>query len=164
MKYKQFILLISFLLSLQQYYAQVIITNLRCEMLVNPLGIDVKQPRLSWQLSSDQRNIQQTAYQIMVSSSEEKLNKDDADIWNSGKQNSSQSIHLNYAGKPLQSATKYFWKVKVFTNKGETRTTETAFFSTGLLNASDWKANGSGMIELLHGIVSLNGQDYPPDI
>jgi len=124
--------------------AQLKVVNLRCEMLVNPLGIDIKDPRFNWQLESDQRNIQQTAYQIIVSSSEEKLNKDDADIWNSGKQNSSQSIHLNYAGKPLQSVTKYFWKVKVFTNKGEARSIETAFFSTGLLNTNDWKAKWIG--------------------
>jgi len=144
MKGKQAILLILFLLSLQQFYAQVSVTNLRCEMLVNPLGIDIREPRLSWQLSSDQRNVQQTGYQIMVSSSKEKLQKDDGDIWNSGKQNSSQSIHVNYTGKPLLSATKYFWKVKVFTNKGEGTATETAFFSTGLLNSNAWKAKWIG--------------------
>jgi alpha-L-rhamnosidase len=144
MKAKQIILLIGFLLSIQQFYAQVSVTNLRCEMLVNPLGIDIKDPRFSWQLNSDQRNVQQTAYQIIISSSEQKLNNDDGDVWNSGKQNSSQSIHINYAGKPLRSATKYFWKVKVFTNKGEALTTETAFFSTGLLNSDDWKAKWIG--------------------
>ena len=144
MKYKQVILLIAFLLSLLQFYAQVSVTNLRCEMLVNPLGIDIKDPRFSWQLISDQRNVQQSEYQIIVSSSIEKLNQDDGDVWNSGKQNSSQSIHVNYSGKQLQSATKYFWKVKVFTNKGEAITTETAFFSTGLLNSNDWKAKWIG--------------------
>ena len=118
MKYKQVILLIAFLLSLRQFHAQVSVTNLRCEMLVNPLGIDIKDPRFSWQLNSDQRNVRQTAYQIIVSSSEEKLDKDDGDIWNSGKQNSSQSIHISYAGKPLQSATKYFWKAKVLPTRG----------------------------------------------
>jgi len=144
MKYKKVILLIAFLLSLQQFYAQVSVTNLRCEMLVNPLGIYIKDPRFSWQLNSDQRNVQQTEYHIIVSSSEEKLNKDEGDVWNSGKQNSSQSIHINYSGKQLQSATKYFWKVKVFTNKGEAITTERAFFSTGLLNSNDWKAKWIG--------------------
>jgi alpha-L-rhamnosidase len=113
-------------------------------MLVDPLGIDIKEPRLSWQLNSDQRNVQQTAYQIIVSSSQEKLNKDDGDIWNSGKQNSSQSIHVIYGGKALRSATKYFWKVKVFTNKGEALLKETSFFSMGLLNKGDWKAKWIG--------------------
>src|SRR6188768_3107074 len=131
------------ILFLNTLFAQVSVSNLRCEMLVNPLGIDVKEPRFSWQLSSDQRNVQQTGYQIIVSSSKEKLQKDDGDIWNSGKQNSSQSIHLNYAGKPLQSATKYFWKVKVFTNRGEAASTEPSFFSTGLYK-NDWKAKWIG--------------------
>ena len=67
--------------------AQVNITNLRCEMLENPLGIDEKKPRLSWQLNSDQRNVQQTAYHIIVSSSKEKLEKNEADVWNPGKIN-----------------------------------------------------------------------------
>ena len=139
-------LIISFfcILSLQAVFAQVSVMNLRCEMLVDPLGVEVKQPRFSWQIMSGQRNVQQTVYQIFVSSSEEKLNKDDGDVWNSGKQNSSQSIHISYAGKPLQSATKYFWKVKVFTNKGEAGSNETAFFSTGLLNTGDWKAKWIG--------------------
>ena len=113
-------------------------------MLANPLGIDVKEPRFSWHIISDQRNVQQTSYQIIVSSSAEKLKKNDGDIWNSEKQNSSQSIHISYSGKQLQSATKYFWKVKVFTNKGEATTTETAFFSIGLLNSDDWKAKWIG--------------------
>ena len=65
------------ILFLNTLFAQVSVNNLRCEMLVNPLGIDIKEPRLSWQLNADQRNVQQTTYQIIVSSSEEKLSKDD---------------------------------------------------------------------------------------
>jgi alpha-L-rhamnosidase len=144
MKAKHIILLVGFLLSLQQFYAQVSVTNLRCEMLVDPLGIDIKQPRLSWQLKSDQRNVQQSAYEIIVSSSKEKLSKHDGDVWNSGKINSSQSIHIKYAGKVLQSGKEYFWKVKSFTNKGETVWSESAYWSMGLLNKSDWKAKWIG--------------------
>jgi alpha-L-rhamnosidase len=164
MKYKQVISLIYFLLTVQQFYAQVSITNLRCEMLMKPLGIDVKEPRFSWELSSNQRNVQQTAYQIIVSSTEEKLSKEVGDIWNSGKQNSSQSNHVAYAGKSLQSATKYFWKVKVLTNKGEATSTETAFFSTGLLNSKDWKAKWIGYDKASPWEVSHNGQGYRRDI
>ena len=142
MRYKNFILLLLILL-FQQVNAQVKVQNLRCEMLVNPLGIDVKEPRLSWQIVSDQRNVQQTAYQILVASTKEQLSRNEADLWNSGKQNSSQSIHLGYSGKPLEAGKKYFWKVKVFTNKGEA-TTEPAYFSMGLLNEEDWKAKWIG--------------------
>src|SRR6185503_1441590 len=140
MKCKQVILLISFLLSLQQFYAQVSVTNLRCEMLVNPQGIDIRDPRFSWQLESGQRNVQQTAYEIIVSSSKERLSKNDGDVWSSGKVNNSQSIHVKYAGKELQSGKEYFWKIRSVTNKGESAWSEPAYWSMGLLNKNDWKA------------------------
>ena len=142
MKFKNFIPVLLVLL-FQQANAQINVQNLRCEMLINPLGIDTKQPRFSWQIISNQRNVQQTAYQILVASSKEQLNKNEADVWNSGKQNTSQSIHVNYSGKPLESGKKYFWKVKVVTSKGEA-TGEPAYFSMGLLNSNDWKAKWIG--------------------
>jgi len=142
MKYRILISLL-LILSLQEINAQIEVQNLRCEMLVNPLGIDVKEPRLSWQIVSNQRDVQQTSYQIFVASSRELLSKNEADVWNSGNQNSSQSIHIRYSGKPFESGKKYFWKVKVVTNKGEA-TTEPVFFSMGLINEKDWKAKWIG--------------------
>ena len=141
MKQKLITLLFLFV---QQLHAQVSIQNLRCEMLVNPLGIDIKEPRLSWQLSSNQRNVQQAAYEIIVSSSKDKLTKNDGDIWSSGKVNSSQSLHIKYSGKELQSSKEYFWKIRSFTKKGETAWSEPAFWSMGLLNKTDWKAKWIG--------------------
>ncbi|HEX3168002.1 MAG TPA: family 78 glycoside hydrolase catalytic domain [Chitinophagaceae bacterium] len=142
MKKKLLILSLCFLV--QQLNAQVGIQNLRCEMLVDPLGIDIREPRLSWQLNSGQRNVQQTAYEIIVSSSKEKLSKNEGDIWGSGKTNSSQSIHIRYAGKALESGKEYFWKVKSITNKGETAWSEPAYWSMGLLTKDDWKAKWIG--------------------
>lgn len=124
--------------------AQVSVKNLRCEMLVNPLGIDAVQPRFSWQLESEQRNVVQTSYQIIVSSSEQKLKANDGDLWTSGIVNDSRSLLIGYNGKSLKSATKYFWKVNVIANKVEALCKENAFFSTGLLNAEDWKAKWIG--------------------
>jgi len=141
---KTIIILFSFLLCLQLSQAQVTVKNLRCEMLRNPLGIDVRQPRLSWQLESNKRNVVQQSYQILVSSSEQKLKANDADIWNSGIVNESKSLLINYKGSPLQSGKKYFWKVKVVTNEGIATRNEMAFFSTGLLNKSDWQAKWIG--------------------
>lgn len=132
------------LLTAQLVLGQVKINDLRCEMLVDPLGIDAKQPRLSWRLHSDQRDVQQTAYEILVTSSKEKLSKNEADVWNSGKINSSQSIHIKYTGKELQSGRGYFWKVRSFTNKGATEWSESAYWSMGLLNKNDWKAKWIG--------------------
>ena len=124
--------------------AQVTVTHLKCEWLVNPAGIDVRQPRLSWQIQSDQRNVVQTACQVLVASGIEKLKKNEADIWNSGKIASEQSVNIQYAGKPLISGATYYWKIKIFTNAGEAESLETGCWTMGLLKATEWKAKWIG--------------------
>ena len=62
----------------------VLATALRCEYLVDPLGIDSPHPRLSWEMISSQRNDRQTAYQLIVASSKEMLDGDKGDLWDSG--------------------------------------------------------------------------------
>src|SRR5580692_8277147 len=79
--------------------AQVFVKNLRCENRVNPLGLDTRNPRFSWQLISDKKNLMQTAYEIRVTNKSGK-----SVIWNSGKQMTDQSLYVPYAGSPLQSA------------------------------------------------------------
>ncbi len=138
-----FILLLS-LCTVQATQSQVTVTGLRCEMMVNPEGIGVFVPRFSWQLQSPLRNVNQLSYEILVSSSEDKLRSNQGDIWSSGKISSSSSHLISYAGKPLQSSKKYYWKVRSTTNKGEGQLAEIAFFSTGLLGAKDWKAKWIG--------------------
>ncbi|HEY6505360.1 MAG TPA: family 78 glycoside hydrolase catalytic domain [Chitinophagaceae bacterium] len=132
------------LLCLYAAKAQVHSSNLRCEMLVDPLGIDVKDPRLSWQIESNQRNVQQTAYHIIVSSTKEKAANNEGDLWNSGKVNSSQSIHVVYKGKKPASREQFFWKVKVFTNKGESAWSEMSYWTMGLLSGNDWQGKWIG--------------------
>src|ERR1700712_5363048 len=119
--------------------AQIQLQNLRCELLTNPLGIDVKQPRLTWAISSSKRNTLQTAYEIIVASSADKLNKNIGDFWDSKKINSDESIQNKYAGKILNSRQQCFWKVKVWTNNGESNWSEPKFWTMGLLQPTDWK-------------------------
>ena len=140
---KRVIYLLFSLFLLQTATAQLSVSNLHCEMLVNPLGIETKQPRLSWQLNSLTRNVVQTSYQVIVSSSAANLKQNKGDIWNSGKVFTNKSLHIAYAGPALKPATHYFWKVLVGTNKGQAQTTQSAYFSTGL-NSSDWKAKWIG--------------------
>src|SRR5215470_19420886 len=78
------------------------VKNLRCEYKVDPLGIDVKKPRLSWELASSERGVLQTSYQIRVSASEMGLAKGTL-LWDSGKQSSDASNHVEYAGPALES-------------------------------------------------------------
>ncbi|ANH83699.1 alpha-rhamnosidase [Niabella ginsenosidivorans] len=120
------------------------VTDLRCEQLTNPVGIDAVQPRLSWQLKSDQRNVVQTAYKIWVASSKELLDAGQPDIWNSGRVASDQSVLVSYKGKPLRSDMRCFWKVQVFSNKKDSAWSNVNEWSMGLLNAGDWKAKWIG--------------------
>lgn len=107
---------------------QIAAEHLTCEMTENPLAVQ-KQPRLSWQLVSKEFNTSQIGYQILVASSEEKLKNDDGNMWNSGRVNSSKNLHIPYSGNPLKTETKYFWKVKVWNQKGKiSKWSKTAFF------------------------------------
>src|SRR5690606_8550178 len=108
------------------------LTALKVEQLVNPLGIDVKQPNLSWQIAISKRGVEQKAYQVLVATSAEKLANNEGDLWNSGKVNSSESIHVKYNGKELTSRTKCFWKVKTWTSIGESQWSDANFWSMGL--------------------------------
>jgi alpha-L-rhamnosidase len=119
----------------------LVVENLRCEYRVNSVGLDVRQPRLSWTLASDQRGQKQTAYQIFVASSAETLAKDDGDLWDSGKVTSDQTMHLAYAGKLLQSRMRVWWKVRVWDKHGQASAWSTpATWTMGLLQLSDWRA------------------------
>jgi len=114
--------------------AQVKVVNLLTENQANPIGLDVQQPRFSWQLAGEQRNISQTAYEVIVSSGK-------GTAWKSGKIMSDQSVHVPYGGTALQSGKKYTWQVRVWDNRNKPSPwSEPAFFQTALLSASDWKA------------------------
>ncbi|HQE35160.1 MAG TPA: family 78 glycoside hydrolase catalytic domain, partial [Flavobacterium alvei] len=135
-----FILIASLCFSSAQAQNKISVTNLQCEMLNNPEGIDVVQPRLSWQIKSDVNDVKQTAYQIMVASTLENLNANKADLWDSGKVTSNESVNIIYSGKKLGDRQNAFWKVTVFSNKGEIKSTSTAHFSIGILTYADWKS------------------------
>ena len=117
--------------------------KLKCDSWVNPCGIDIASPSLSWTIgpTSGARAVRQTAYRILVASSSEKLQANKGDMWDSGKIKSDQMSQLLYAGKSLKSGAKYWWKVKIWDDKGkESPWSEPATWTMGLLNSSDWKA------------------------
>ena len=115
--------------------------HLRCEYLENPLGIDAATPHLSWQSDNTERNWKQSAYEILVASDEANLRPGKADVWDSGKVDSTESVGIAYAGSPLESRRGYYWKVRVWDAAGQvSESTETAWWEMGLLRATDWKA------------------------
>lgn len=114
------------------------VVRLSCEYKENPLGIDVKRPRLSWQIESDRRGVMQSAYQIQVSQSDSTFNEI---VWDSGVVKSDQSIHVEYAGDPLLSRTRYYYRVRVWDNQENVSSwSETAYWETGLLDSGEWVA------------------------
>ena len=115
--------------------------RLTCENLKNPIGVDVKQPRLGWKLESDKRGEKQTAYHLLVASSREQLDKNIGDLWDSGRVNSDASILVAYDGKILTSRMPCFWKVMVW-DQDATRSgwSKPAEWSMGLLKPEDWGA------------------------
>jgi alpha-L-rhamnosidase len=122
-----------------QLSAAVQVTDIRCENQQNPLGIDKLKPSFNWKINSDQRGTFQKAYQIMVASSPQKLNDGKPDYWDSQKIESGSNTFITYKGKPLSSASKYYWKVKIWNQAGEsTLWSEPAFFVTGILGQNEW--------------------------
>ncbi len=115
--------------------------RLRCEYLENPLGIDAAAPHLSWQSDNTERNWKQAAYQVLVATSDESLRAGKADIWDSGKINSSESVGVAYHGSTLESRKRYYWKVRVWDAAGQaSESAEGAWWEMGLLRPADWKA------------------------
>ncbi|HEX8200961.1 MAG TPA: family 78 glycoside hydrolase catalytic domain, partial [Isosphaeraceae bacterium] len=119
--------------------------RLRCEARVNPLGIDERRPRLDWLVESDQRGQRQTAYQILVASTEAALKEDRGDLWDTGKVTSDETTNIVYDGRPLTAHAHCSWKVKVWDKDGNPSPwSEPALWSMGLLESTDWTAQWIG--------------------
>ena len=127
--------------------AQVSLTpaELTCDNLTEPAGIDFEKPIFSWILPPAQGR-RQAAYEILVASSRDALDQNNGDMWDSRKVDSSQSVQVEYDGKPLVSGGVYFWKVRVWDSRGMVSAwSSPAFWSMGLLEPSDWKAQWIGL-------------------
>jgi alpha-L-rhamnosidase len=116
----------------------VSLIDLTCEHLTNPIGITEKQPRLSWKIATETRNIGQTAYEIRVATANDFSKK--SLVWTSGKIASDASVLQPFKGV-VTSRTRYFWQVKIWTTDGqESAWSPTAFFETGFLSNAEWSA------------------------
>jgi len=163
-KYVTFVMFISMLLLSPRCHAGndtgVTAHHLLTEYKVNPY-IDIAKPRFSWQLQGEGRNRKQTAYHVLVASSQSLLAKDQGDIWDSKKQLSSEMNQIVYGGKPLSGQHQYFWKVRTWDeNKQSGPWSKVAIFETAFLTAGDWQAKWIGY-DLTH---LGKGKDYhlPP--
>ena len=121
--------------------------DLRCEYGRNPTAVGETQPRLSWvvEAAKDRRGVVQAAYQVLVADSADALKMDRAEVWDSGKVASDQSIQVLYGGKALASGQTYFWKVKLWDGEGNASAwSAPAQWTMGLLQPADWQAKWIG--------------------
>ena len=88
------------------------VTGLRVEYLTNPLGIDAPRPRLSWRITSTDRNTVQAAYQVQVTK-EVGAQHGAPLLWDSGRITADSSVFVTYAGPALTSRTRYVWRVRI---------------------------------------------------
>lgn len=119
---------------------------LRVEYLVNPLAVQERRPRFSWEFANDgRRGARQTAYRILVATRPELLTAGRTDLWDSDKVASSNSIQITYGGRALVSRQQCFWNVQVWDEDGRASTVSpTAEWTVGLLDHSDWTAQWIG--------------------
>ena len=135
-------------------------TGLTVEGVADALGIDTAAPRLGWQVSSPQRGVMQSAYQVRVASTPAKLTADKADIWDSGRIAGSESTQVAYGGPALTSATRYHWQVRVWDAAGRASAwSSPAWWETGLLRTSDWHGQWIGRQR-----PSVSWSDYTVDV
>ncbi|MBS4218062.1 family 78 glycoside hydrolase catalytic domain [Bacillus sp. FJAT-49711] len=114
------------------------ISDVRSEYKINPIGIDVKKPRISWKLRSDQRGVVQSSYQIQVSDDQDFVNL----LWDSGEVMSEESIHIELKDIHVTPRKRYYYRVQASNKQGErTGWSETCFWETGLLNKDGWMAD-----------------------
>ena len=119
--------------------------QLRVDNLSTPLGIDDPAPRFSWQLQDQARGAMQSAYQIQIASRAELLTQNKADLWDSGRIASDQSLNLRYAGPALSASTRYFWRVKLWDAANKPYpASQISSWETGLLTQSAWHADWVG--------------------
>jgi alpha-L-rhamnosidase len=140
-----FVSIVAVMLSTPCAQARFAVERLRCEDLDGPLGIDCTAPRLTWNVTSSERGDRQTAYQILVASSEASLKANTGDLWDTGQVRSHNTLQIPYAGKPLSSSQRCYWKVRAWDKAGKpSEFSPVAVWEMGLLSERDWTGKWIG--------------------
>ena len=141
--------------------AQFHVSHLVTEYQDNPIGIEVKRPRFSWQVVSKHNNCKQTAYEIRVATTKSNLTKAKKLLWNSQITESDQSVNVVYQGPELSSMQRAYWQVRIWDNRNQvSEWSEVAFWETGILNTEEWMANWITKKDDLQEEKSLPAQFY----
>src|SRR5260370_11189651 len=117
-------------------------SNLRIIDNFEQLGVDVPNPRFAWFVNDKTRAAIQTAYRIVIASSESDIDKNAGDMWDTEKVISSDQCGISYGGRSLQNCRKYWWKVMTWDKNGERSPwSKESAFVTGYMNPADWTAH-----------------------
>ncbi len=120
--------------------SQITVVSALCENKINPSGVNPEDIVFSWEMQSGERDVTQTAYQLVISSSEELLNAGKFDVYNTEVVKSRQNIQVEYNGKDLQPARVFYWKVRVWDNKkNPSGWSGVQNFTTGIFSERDWE-------------------------
>jgi alpha-L-rhamnosidase len=114
--------------------------HLRTNALSSPLGIDTPKPTFSWRSDATTPNWTQSAYEVLVDTEDKNLRAGHAQVWDSGKVASSESLGIRYLGGALKPQQRYVWRVITWDGNGQQSASAPAWFETGMMQASDWKA------------------------
>ncbi len=106
--------------------------DLKVAHLAAPLGVDDAKPRLSWKMQGHEKNLSQSAYQILMASTPELLAPGTADLWDSGQVKSPVTT-IAYAGKALPSSAWVHWKVRTWAGENPSEWSEPQRFLTALI-------------------------------
>lgn len=138
--------------------SELTVTELRCDGMVDPLGVDSAPPRFSWQLRGQGRSQRQSGWQVLVARSPETLLNDSGDMWDSGRVNSDTQLLVPYRGRPLATGEQVHWKVRIWDGRGNVSAWSTpAAWTCGVLKPSDWKAKWISEAERLRWVRSKEG-------
>ena len=141
--------LLSALLFAESASARLKAVSLTCEDLTEPMAVGTLQPRFSWlNLAVEtEQNQRQTAFQIQVASTMERLLLGEADLWDSGRRKSDATRYVTYQGLPLSGNADCYWRVRVWDKHRKCSDwSEPARFHTAL-QSSDWVAKWIGFDE-----------------
>jgi len=139
--------------------------NLQVENLADATGVDAAHPRLSWKLSaagSRLKNLKQHSYQILVADSPERLERGEGNLWDSGRVVSEQQFGVRYAGLPLKSSQRCYWKVCVWAGAAtpSSRWSVPHRWITGIMQPQEWKADWIGAAALTRPDYDLKGAQW----
>ena len=129
------------LCNLHSQNKEIKLYDMKSEYLVNPIGLDVESPRLTWKIKDQRRGAIQSAYKINVGTDSMQVAAGNGSYWNTGKINSDDQMII-YGGKELKAFQKYYWSVTVWDKNNERiKSSQPASFEMGMMNIRNWKGS-----------------------